>query len=431
MSIRIDKMGPVRERITVSVPGSKSVTNRALLLAAMAGGKSCIRGCLESDDSRHFIECLKTLGFGLKERAAEAGNIDIEISGTGGDIPEKRAAIDVGSAGTAARFLTAMLALSEGEWEVRSSEQMKRRPMQPLIKSLREAGAEVRCLEEEGCFPMVIKGNAAAAGPFCVNIDESSQFLSALMIAAGAKDREILIKAEGSHGLKYVDMTAELMRKSGASVDKKEREYHVRGPYSPADMDVEPDASAAAYFYALAAVSGGEFLVRGMSRGLMQGDVAFTGILEKMGCTVTQHPEGLAVKGPEGGKLKGGLTADMSEMSDQALTLAAIAPFADGPVAIGGIGHIRKQESDRINSMAVNLKAMGIKYDERPDGITVYPGEPAGCEIKSFGDHRVAMAFAVTALKAGGMSIDDPGCCAKTFPGFFEIINNLLLGGTQ
>lgn len=464
--------------VEVSVPGSKSITNRALLLAAMANGESTLKGCLTSDDARHFLECLKTLGFPVKEAPGAGLGSDITITGFGGAIPNKKAEIYVGSAGTAARFLVAMLAFSDGEYRVNSSEQMKKRPMQPLIDALRSAGAMVECAEAEGHFPLHIVGakdKSRIPDHFIVNIDKSSQFLSALLIAVGTLGKKAQISVTGNHGLSYVDLTAEMMKSFGISVKKQDRDGQIsylfsgEGSYCARTYEVEPDMSAAAYFYALAAVLGAKVAVKGVNAHMLQGDTAFLKVLERMGCRVENAasaieaagrcaepaaecaheaaPGGSAgdravseggagdivVSGPEGGRLTGGFTVDMSAFSDQALTLAAIAPFADAPITITGIGHIRLQECDRISAIVRNLSALGIQVEEKPDAVTIYPGTPKGCEIETYDDHRVAMSFALTGLRTEGVRILNPSCCKKTFAEYFAVLEEVLveLGNTE
>lgn len=444
-----------RKRLaTASVPGSKSITNRALLLAAMAEGKSTLHNCLASDDSVYFMECLRTLGFSVTSRPEGAYGRRVEIVGFGGGIPRKEAALYVGSAGTAARFLAAMLAFSDGEYTLESSDQMKKRPMQPLIDALVQVGAGVECLEEDGRFPLHITGakkrlrekGAVGKGPLegnpteimlpesiTVNIDQSSQFLSALLIAAGTLRQPVKIDVKGSHGLRYVDLTVKMMERFGVLVKKKETSgdlcYLLDGDvsYHASEYFVEPDMSAASYFYALAAVLGARVAVPGISLPMLQGDTEFIGVLEKMGCTVEgKHGGGLTVSGPADGMLKGGFVLDMSSFSDQALTLAAIAPYADAPVTITGIGHIRLQECDRIHAIVRNLTALGIETEEREDEVTVFPGVPKGCRIETYDDHRVAMSFALTGLRTNGVEIVNPSCCKKTFGEYFEALGQTL-----
>lgn len=419
------------------VPGSKSITNRALLLAAMANGTSTIKGCLTSEDARHFVECLKTLGFPVKEENDNGLGSTITITGFGGDIPNKKAEIYVGSAGTAARFLVAMLAFSEGEYIVNSSEQMKKRPMQPLIEALGNAGAKVECMEEEGHFPLHISGvgdKTLIPDTFTVNIDKSSQFLSALLIAVGALGKKAEINVAGTHGLSYVDLTAEMMKSFGVISEKQVADGQIKylfsgeGSLNALVYEVEPDMSAAAYFYALAAVLGVKVTVKGVTANMLQGDAAFLEVLEKMGCKIQEENGGnIVVAGKEGGKLKGGFCVDMSAFSDQALTLAAIAPFADAPITITGIGHIRLQECDRINAIVKNLTTLGIRTEEKEDEVTIYPGMPKSGEIETYDDHRVAMAFALTGLRTEGVIIRNPSCCKKTFAEYFDVLEKVLV----
>lgn len=421
--------------VTATVPGSKSITNRALLLAAMAGGKSRLYGCLTSDDAKHFLDCIKTLGFPVEETPDGAIGSNITITGFDGEVPSKSAEIYVGSAGTAARFLAAMLAFSDGEYILNSSEQMKKRPMQPLIDTLRSIGATVECLENEGHFPLRIVGvkdKSDLPRSITVNIDKSSQFLSALLIAAGATGHSMEITACGSHGLSYVDITASMMKSFGVSVQKQDTDGVIKyviaaqSGYKATDYAIEPDMSAAAYFYALAALLGAKVAVKGVSLDMLQGDVKFLDVLRKMGCETVKTDDGIAVYGPADCKLIGGFTIDMSHFSDQALTLASIAPFADAPITIKGIAHIRLQECDRIKAMTDALSVLGIKTDEQSDCVTIYPGIPTGGVVETYDDHRVAMSFALTGLRAQGVKISDPMCCKKTFSQYFEVLENVI-----
>lgn len=417
--------------ITVKVPGSKSITNRALLIAAMAEGKSVLKGCLYSDDSKYFLKCLSTLGF---EIVSDEETEVVSIVGTGGVIPNKNSEIYVGSAGTAARFLVAMLAFSEGEYVVDSSEQMKKRPMMPLIETLRTAGAEIECLEQEGHFPLKIRGIKKDKLPssITVNIDKSSQFLSALLIAAGALCKEMEIKLEGSHGMAYIDMTVEMMKAFGVAAEKKEDggvSYLISGKdcYLPREYEIEPDMSAAAYFYGLAAVTGAKVMVSGVHNDMLQGDVQFLDVLRKMGCASEETDYGIVMQGPKEGRLKGEFTIDMSSFSDQALTLSAIAPYTEGKIEITGISHIRLQECDRINAIIKNLDAMGIKAEEKDDGVVIYGGKLHEAAIETFDDHRVAMAFSLSGLRTEGISIINPECCAKTFREYFNVLDRVCI----
>ena len=416
---------PTNKHITVTVPGSKSITNRALLLAMLADGKSILNGALFSDDSRHFLKCLDSLGF---ETAYNEENASIEVIGLGGTLPLPEASLYVGSAGTAARFLTACLGVSEGTFHMDASEQMKKRPMAPLLASLRELGCEITFSEKEGFFPFTLKGTGFAKNEISIDINSSSQFLSALLIAASLSDADMKIHVQGSHGMAYIDMTCKMMQQFGVSCKKSTDGTFIVPAgqnYHAMHYAVEPDVSAACYFYALAAILGISVTVKGVWADSLQGDVAFLHILEKMGCNLSIEANGLCITGPARGSLKG-ISVDMSACSDQAITLAAIAPYASTPTTITGIGHIRHQESNRIAAIVENLGAMGIVCEELEDGITIMPGTPKPALIKTHDDHRLAMGFSLTGLLAEGIRIEDPGCCKKTFENYFEVLEDVL-----
>ncbi len=427
------------------------------------------------------MEALRTLGYPLRVSAKERS---VTVEGCGGRIPRSEAEIDVGSAGTAARFLTAMLGVSGGTYRIRASEQMRRRPMRPLFEALISLGARITWLGEEWHLPVDITGAAAQkfaaqdhggaaedvqplrapdlgdAAVVDLDISRSTQFLSALLMAAPMLPCGLRIRVTGEKkGGPYVDMTRQMMDRFGVKVrvgsdgPSGMGEYLVpgEGTYDKiGSYTVEPDVSAACYFYAAAAVTGGAVQVYNVFPGGMQGDLEFINVLEKMGCAVVNDERGIIVAGPGGvaadpagpvteekdcasdnmskaGKLHG-ISVDMRDFSDQALTLAAIAPYADGPVEISDIAHVRGQESDRIRSIVTNLGRAGISCEERADGVLIEPGQPRPCVIETFGDHRVAMAFAVMGLGADGIVIDDPECCAKTFPDYFNILNSLCDG---
>ena len=423
---KINPIGNIKNKhITVEVPGSKSITNRALLLATLAEGESKLDGALFSDDSRHFLKCVEELGFvtEVNESAKK-----ISVTGLGGAVPKKEASIYVGSAGTAARFLTAYLGCSEGEFYLDASEQMRKRPMEPLLKALASIGAQITCTEEAGHFPMEICGHGITNYHITVDIDKSSQFLSALLISGCLSKEDLHIHIEGSHGMAYIQMTVDMMAQFGVRVEKvSEREFVIpaRQRYKALDYYIEPDASAAAYFWAMAAVLGISVTVAHTHFDSLQGDVEFAKILEKMGCTVEDTKDGIMVTGPENGVLKG-IEVDMHTCSDQAITLAAIAPFADGSVRISGISHIRLQESDRIAAIVENLTTLGVHVEEEADGVIIYPREASHnlqpAIIQTHDDHRLAMGFAITGLRSPGVTILDPLCCRKTFENYFDVL---------
>ncbi|MCD8380201.1 MAG: 3-phosphoshikimate 1-carboxyvinyltransferase [Lachnospiraceae bacterium] len=409
---------------TVLVPGSKSITNRALLLAVMGEGKSSLSGCLFSDDSRYFLRCVQDLGF---ETNVEEGQKRIDVTGLGGRTPVKQASIYVGSAGTAARFLAAYLACNEGAFFLDASEQMRRRPMEPLLHALESVGAEIVCTDQAGHFPMRITGHGIRTDHVTVDIDESSQFLSALLIAAPLSGRELTIDVKGSHGMAYIDMTVRMMEQFGVRVLRPfEKRFVIPGGqrYRALTYQVEPDASSASYFWALAAINGLTVTVPHLHFTSLQGDVTFAHLLAEMGCEVEDQPQGICVTGPQNGRLKG-VTVDMHSFSDQAITLAAIAPFADGEVEITGIGHIRHQESDRIAAIVENLTAMGIEAHETADGVCIKPGNAHAAVIETHEDHRLAMGFAVTGTRIPGIVIQNPDCCRKTFEEYFTVLDAL------
>ncbi len=410
--------------LTVTVSGSKSITNRALLLATLAEGESRLKGVLFSDDSRHFLECVKELGFEVE--------IDEELSsvcvrGCGGVIPKREASIYVGSAGTAARFLTALLGVSEGIYHLNSSSQMKKRPMAPLLETLQRIGTEIVYEEQEGYFPFVLNGHACESIKTSVNIDKSSQFLSALLIAAGALKEESCIAIEGTHGMAYIEMTRHMMEQFGVTVRQEESEFVIpKGQaYQAQTYHIEPDVSAACYFYAMAALLGVRVMVKDVHFDGMQGDLQFIRFLEQMGCQVEDRPEGISVKGQENGHFSG-IDADMHACSDQAITMAALAPFADTETTIHGVGHIRLQESNRIAGIISELRVMGIRCEELSDGVKIYPGKPKPSRVKTYDDHRMAMGFALIGLRAEGIEIENPLCCKKTFETYFDVLNQII-----
>ncbi len=381
-------------RAAVSVPGSKSITARALLIAALARGVSTLYNAQFSDDCATFANCLKSLGIGI-----EADGTTVKVFGCGGKLPIKSATINVGSAGTAARFLTALLAFTDGEFTIDSSEQMKRRPQAPLIKALRSAGTDI----EGETFPLKVRGSSSPKNGIEVDITESSQFLSALLISSVCLEKPVPVSVVGEHGLGYVDMTADMMWSFGVNVEKNGNTYIARGSYSAKKYEIEPDLSAASYFFAMNRILGTDIKVRGVMPHSMQSDAAFIKLISDF----------------DGG------TVDMSAFSDQALTLAAIAPYFSSPTVIKGVGHIRKQECDRIKAISCNLAAMGVKCDETDDGVKIYPSRPQSAKIETFGDHRVAMSFALTGLRADGIVIKNAEVCSKTFSDYFSVLSSL------
>ena len=429
------KVRHIRENpsICVTVPGSKSITNRALLIAAMAEGTTRLEGVLFSDDSRVFLQALQEFGFPV---SIDEEKRCVTVTGYGGRIPAGEAFVHVGSAGTAARFLTAFAAMGEGCYRLDASEQMKKRPMKELLDALRELGAKIQCLEAEDTFPMEIRGIGSnkrtmegSAGVF-LNIDRSSQFLSALLLCAPLRFSDLNIHLTGNRSARsYVAMTEQMMKQFGhPGIRRKgENNYQVcAASYRSGLYQIEPDVSAACYFYSIAAIAGGQACVKYMRKDSLQGDRKFLQVLEQMGCGLQWRDGQLWLQGPEPGKLHG-ISVDMSDFSDQALTLAAIAPYADSPVHIKNVGHIRGQECDRLQAIQENLTRMQVRCEVTEDAVVIYPSRPKPARIETYNDHRVAMAFAVSGVMTEGIEIENPSCCRKTFEEYFQVLDTILL----
>lgn len=412
--------------LTIDAPGSKSITNRALMLAALSDGPVTLDGVLFSDDSRHFLKCLTDLGFDLhiNETARR-----VRVVGLGGRIPKQEASINVGSSGTAARFLTAMLGFCPGTWHLDASQQMRKRPMASLLDTLQALGCRIIFEDKPGYFPFTIISRGITASEATVNIDDSSQFLSALLMSAVLLPHDFTLHITGHHGLSYIRMTTRMMTLFGAKVcELDDGNWRISGEsaYHREHYQIEPDVSAAAYFYGMAVLSGGRVLVRHVHFDSLQGDVALLRAFVSMGCQAEDTPDGIGLTGPENGRLKGG-DLDMSSFSDQALTVAALAPFADGPIAIRNVGHIRLQESDRMAAIVENLTRMGVRAEIKGDDILIDPGQPHPAIIETYDDHRVAMAFSLTGLRAPGIQISNPMCCRKTFENYFDVLEQICI----
>ncbi|MEW6635289.1 MAG: 3-phosphoshikimate 1-carboxyvinyltransferase [Actinomycetota bacterium] len=406
---------------TVRVPGSKSVTNRALVVSALAEGTSTLTNALFSDDSYWLMRALVQLGFDVRADR-EAGIV--EIAGRGGGIPRAGVEVFVGNAGTVARFLPPALALGEGPYRLDGVPRMRERPIADLVNAMRTLGAKVEYADKEGRFPLVVRGGGIVGGEARVRGDSSSQFMSGLLMAAPYAGREVVLSVEGTLvSGPYVEMTTGVMRAFGVEVEEDDRRYAVSpATYRARRYAVEPDASAASYFMAAAAVTGGRVEIPGLGRGSSQGDLRFAQVLAEMGSEVELEEDAVRVRGPE--RLSG-VEVDMNEFSDTMMTLAAIAPFADSPTVIRNVEHARHQETDRIAAVVAELRRLGVRVEERRDGLMVEPGDVCPGLVRTYGDHRMAMAFAVTGLVAEGIRIQDPGCVTKTFPDYFDRLEAL------
>lgn len=415
---------------TVTVPGSKSITNRALLLAALSDCDCTLHNVLFSSDSRALLAALGELGILL---SVDEGSGTVRVSGCNKVLPKKNAEAYAASAGTAARFLTALFAFSDGTYTLTSSEQMKKRPMAPLFESLRSQGISVTELEEEGHLPVRITGvqkQLSKAPLFHINIDKSSQFLSALMMTGVMLSGGISVIADGARtALSYVSMTERMMSSFGISPVPYETQgsicsYHIPGTasYHREDYSIEPDLSGACYFYAAAALLGTSVTVRDVHPDSLQGDFRFLSVLERIGCTVTDTVDGICVTGPADRHYPG-LDLTMSDFSDQTMTMAVLALFADTPTHIRGIGHIRGQECDRMAATIAEITRLGgnAREDEAGTGLIIVPQPLHGATLKTYDDHRMAMAFALTGLRVEGVAIENPFCCKKTFENYFSL----------
>jgi 3-phosphoshikimate 1-carboxyvinyltransferase len=406
---------PVRGRVTL--PGSKSFTNRALIVAACAPGTSRVSGILRSDDSFWCIESLRLLGVVFDG--------DRIIGPDQWRSPE--APLYIGSAGTTGRFLTSVLALSmQSEVTITASEQLSRRPMRVLFDALTTLGARIHYEGEPGCFPVRLEPPGPGESTVSVSGSQSSQFISGLLMAAPLMDRPVEIRVTGGIvQADYVRITMEVLAAFGVEIDASPEldRFSVRpAVFRPADYEVEADASTATYFAAIGALMG-EVTIANLRLETTQPDIAFLGVLKRMGCEVAAGPEGVTVRGPA--QLRGGFTIDMKAFSDSCLTLAALAPFADAPIDIRGVEHIRHHESDRIGVMARILTGLGVPVEERADGLRISPAVPRFGSVPTHDDHRVAMSLAVLGLAGSGIAIADPGCVSKTCPNFFELIEDL------
>lgn len=405
---------------TVHVPGSKSVTNRALLICALADGPSTITNPLFSDDSYWLMLALVRLGFHLH---ADARAAEVRITGYRGIIPRHDVEVFVGNAGTVGRFLPPALALGEGPYVVDGTARMRERPVGDLVDAMRLLGAAVGYTGEEGRFPLVVEGGGIGGGKARVRGKSSSQFVSGLLMAAPYAREPVTLEACGREEWPYVGITTEVMRAFGVEVEVGEACYEVEpAVYQARDYEVEPDASAASYFLAAAALTGGRVRIEGIGARSSQGDLRFAAVLDEMGCEVEVGEGSVEVRGPE--RLRG-VEVDMNAFSDTMMTLAAIAPFASTPTVIKNIEHTRYQETDRISAVATELRRLGVFVEEGRDRLRIEPGAIRPAVVETYGDHRMAMAFAVAGLSAPGIRIRDPGVVTKTFPGYFEQLDAL------
>ena len=416
--------------IRVKVPGSKSITNRALLIAALAEGETILKGALFSNDAKNMLACLSILGIKME---IDEENETITVQGCGGRLPVREASVNVGSAGTAARFLTALLAFSAGVYHLDASEQMKKRPMKPLLDALIKLGALISYDEAEGHFPFTIDSRAVRGGEICLDTCISSQFLSAVVMTGFLLSDGLKVNiAGGRESLPYVDMTARVMEsfemKPDVVCDNGVVSYILSGgrAYKGRKYEIEPDVSAACYFYAAAEILGCRAQVKNVHLDSIQGDIEFIKLLTKMGARLEDEVDGILLYGANEGSYDG-IEANLNSFSDQSLTLAAVSAFAKSPTRMTGIAHIRLQESDRLLAIKNELEKLGIRAVMGDGEISIFPKAMDENEvyIETYDDHRVAMAFALVGLRRGGVVIKNPGCSAKTFKDYFKVLDEI------
>ncbi len=463
---------------TVTLPGSKSLSNRAMVLAALAGRpEGCLlRGVLHSEDTVVMADSLARLGFDVDADWSE-GSVRVGRREGHRLIPGSSADLQVANSGTTMRFLTALVGVGQGRYRLDGVARMRERPIEDLLVALRQLGVNARSERNNGCPPVVVNAAGMRGGKVLIKGEISSQFLSGLLMAASAADDPVEIRVEGPLVSRpYVDMTLAQMRQWGLEVSagsipltptplpgvpgqgaegegadvsarsipltptplpgvpgrgasRRDSEcspacYRVPGSQRSriAHYEIEPDASAASYFWAAAALTGGRIRVAGLTVRSLQGDVRFADVLGRMGCEVEHGPDGIAVGG--GGRLRG-IDVDMNDISDTVMTLAVVACFADGPTVIRNVGHVRHKETDRLAALATELRRLGAGVEEREDGLTIAPRVLHGTSVATYDDHRMAMSLALAGLRVPGVVIQDPGCVVKTYPHFFEDFEKL------
>jgi len=407
-------------RATVEAPPSKSYTNRALIVAALAEGKSRLENPLISDDTRYMRQALEQFGVAV---SGEPGAF--VVHGRGGRMTAPGDEIYVGNAGTSMRFLTTFAALADGKTRLTGDARMRERPIEDLLAGLRAMGVQAESANHNRCPPLVVSGGAVPGGALRLAADKSSQYLTSLLLCAPYFQNPASIEIAGELVSKsYVDITLDIMRAFGVTVENDGwRRFRVpagRG-YRARAYRIEGDASSASYFLAAAAVTGGEVAVTGLNPDSAQGDIRFADLLGRMGCGVEKSAEKIVVRG----NFLRGITINMNTMPDTVQTLAVTALFAEGETVITGIGNLRIKETDRIAALARELARLGATVEAGGDFIRIRPGARTTAEIDTYGDHRMAMSFAVAGLKIPGIKIKNPECVEKSFPDFFDRFQNL------
>lgn len=440
-TVTFEPCGPVSGKIRP--PGSKSITNRAIICAALADGNSQLAGVLDSDDTRVMIEAWRNLGLSLEH---DADTSTLQITGCGGQLAVSRADLFIGNSGTSIRFLTAALAacvaqsteetttdgdLAQAGFALDGVPRMRQRPIGDLLDALQQLGGVFERLNDDApnCPPVSVFARGIRGGRASIRGNISSQFLSGLMMAAPLASGDVELAIEGELvSVPYVEMTADVMRSFGAAVHiqlPESIEVESGQPYQGTQYDIEPDASAASYFWAAAAITGGCVRVEGLHAGCLQGDVKFVDVLKQMGCDVTHGDDFIEVAGTSS---LTGVDVDMGDISDTVQTLAAVALFADGPTRIRNVAHNRVKETDRISDLATELRKLGAEVEEYEDGFTLEPPKQFAdhaIQIATYDDHRMAMSLSLVGLRVPGVVINDPACTGKTYPGYWQDMERL------
>ena len=409
-----------RVEATLTLPGSKSYTHRALIAAALAPGESILANALKSEDTELTAQALAGLGADLDWQGHT-----VRVLGTGGHLKPVADPIFLGNSGTSMRFLTAVVALGSGTYRLTGTPRLCERPMGELLEALNNLGVQATSEQGNGCPPVTVTGGSFTGGITRLSGAVSSQFLSALLLIGPLAPKGVEIEISGELVSRpYVDVTLSVLTAFGITFSREAyRRFIIPGgqSYRNHQYDIEADASSASYFWAAAALTGGRMTIANLDLESIQGDIDFLSVLARMGCHLISSPQGLTV---EGGPLQG-IHMDMSAMPDLVPTLGVLAAFADGETVISGVAHLRHKESNRLAAVVTELGKMGITAKETPDGLRIIGGTPQGAEIETYDDHRIAMSFAVAGLKAKGVVIHNPDCVAKSFPDFWEYFENL------
>jgi len=405
---------------TLTLPGSKSYTHRALIAATLASGETILANALKAEDTELTARALTVLGAGLDWQGHT-----VRVQGTGGRLQPVSEPIFLGNSGTSMRFLTAVAALGQGTYRLTGTPRLCERPMGELLEALKNLGVRATSEKSNDCPPVIVEGGGFTGGQTSLSGAVSSQYLSALLIIGPLASRGVEIDITGELVSRpYVDLTLAVLGAFGITYSREAyQRFVIPGgqSYQSRHYDIEADASSASYFWAAAALTGGRVTIANLDLESVQGDIDFLSVLARLGCHLTSGPEGLTV---EGGRLRG-IHMDMSAMPDLVPTLGVLAAFAEGETLVSGVAHLRHKESNRLAAVVTELRKMGVTAEETPDGLRIVGGEPHGAEINTYQDHRIAMSFAVAGLKTPGVVIRDPDCVAKSFPDFWEYFEDL------